>query len=603
VSTLKMAEEHFNAGNALLGIGKFDAAIVSFRRALAIKPDFAEAHYNLGIALQNIGQLDAAAESYRRTLKVKPNLFQAHINLGNACMTLGKLDEAVASFRSVLKIKPDFAEIHNNLGIALQALEQPDNAMAHFRRALEINPGYAEAYVNLGVVLQDLGQFDGAVACFREAIKSNPDYALAHNNLGALLHYVEHPDEAEASLRRAITLKPDYAEAHANLCNVLVVLGNTGEAENLLGKAIELNPCNANLLATALSHFSYRQDDPRFQQLDAVYTQRESLPSDERIKLNFAMGKAMEGVGEYDKSFAAYEEGNHLSYRKRPFDEAKEDRFLEKICGYFSPDIFKKFSGIAGTLPSMQDQRTPIFIVGIPRSGTTLIEQILSSHPAVFGAGELSALNDISKKAEPLLYDSTGWDATASAMRKLGEEYLDQVWKLAPDATRITDKLPGNYRNLGLIHLMLPNAKIIHAMRNPMDVSFSCYTTQFWSGHEYSFDLEAMGRQYLRYMQLMRHWHGVLPAGRVLDVRYEDIVAEPEREVKRMLNYLELPWNPACLSFHENKRAVHTASVAQVRKPLYSSSVARWERFEKHLHPLLEIIRPAMNTEAESPRA
>jgi hypothetical protein len=225
------------------------------------------------------------------------------------------------------------------------------------------------------------------------------------------------------------------------------------------------------------------------------------------------------------------------------------------------------------------------------RSGTTLIEQILASHPDIHGAGELTTLDGLAKKAKLLSLDILDWKEALIALRKLGQEYLDQVWKLAPDARYITDKMPGNYGHLGLIHLMLPNAKIIHAVRDPMDTCFSCYSIRFTLGHEYSYDLGTLGRQYQRYSKLMKHWHNVLPAGRILDVRYEDNISDPEREARRILEYLGLPWDPVCLKFYESGRAVRTASVAQVRKPIYSSSVARWKRFENHLEPLLEAIR------------
>jgi hypothetical protein len=234
----------------------------------------------------------------------------------------------------------------------------------------------------------------------------------------------------------------------------------------------------------------------------------------------------------------------------------------------------------------------------MPRSGTTLIEQILASHPAIFGAGELTTLGEIAQKAPLLVRDSTNAEATLLALRQLGQRYLDQVWKLAPDARAVTDKLPGNYYLLGLIHLMLPHAKIIHCLREPMDSCFSCYALLFRTGHHYSYDLRMLGRHYLRYKKRVEHWASVLPPGRILDVRYEDNVADPEREARRMLDHLELAWDSACLRFYETERAVSTASVAQVRKPMYSSSVARWQRFEKHLGPLLEILHPATSPES-----
>ena len=232
----------------------------------------------------------------------------------------------------------------------------------------------------------------------------------------------------------------------------------------------------------------------------------------------------------------------------------------------------------------------PVFIVGMPRSGTTLIEQILASHPGLYGAGELAVFNEIVQDLRLPAPDSPDWATLLPRLRELGKIYLDRVWALSPDSRFISDKLPGNFRHLGLLQLMLPGARIIHAIRDARDCCVSCYTMHFRTGHEYSYDLGTLGHYFLRYRQLMAHWHRVLPPGRILDLRYEDMVEDPEREARRLLDYMGLPWDPACLKFYRNKRAVNTASLAQVRQPIYSSSRGRWRRFEKHLAPLLEIL-------------
>ncbi len=581
------AEAHNNLGIALRDQGSLEEALASYRRALQLKPDYAEAHYNLGISLRDMGCLDEAEGCFLRALQLKPDYAEAHNNLGATLRDMGRLNEAEASYRRVLAISPESADVHYNLGIILRDMGRLNEAETSYRHAIEVRPDYADAHNNLGVTLHDLGRLTEAEASYRRAIEIKPDYAEAHNNLGNTLLDLSRLDEAEASYRRAIEIKPNLAEVHSNLGSALMALGKMGDAEKSLDKAIELAPGEARPLSTALLYIQYRQEDPRFNQLEAVYARRESLPLEDRIKLNFAMGKAMESIGQYDRSFSAYEEGNRLHYQGHPFDEASEERFLENTCSFFTSDLFKECATLAKTLPPIQDERVPIFIVGMLRSGSTLIEQILSSHPAIFGAGEHSTF-----KETLLLRDSIKGEDDLLTLRKLGQVYLERAWKLAPEARYITDKLPANYCHLGLIHLMLPNAKIIHSMRDPMDTCFSCYALRFTRGHEYSYDLGTLGRQYLRYRKLIQHWHNVLPPGRILDVRYEDNVVNPEHEARRLLDYLGLPWDPACLKFHENSRAVHTASVTQVRLPIYSSSVARWKHFEKHLAPLLETIKP-----------
>jgi Tfp pilus assembly protein PilF len=544
----------------------------------------------LGEILQNLGRPDEARASYLQAITLNPTYAEAHNNLGNALLSLGRLDDAEASYLRALQINPNYAEAHYNLGIVLRDLGRLIETENCCRRAIEFKPNYFEAHNNLGVTLYELGRPNEAEACYRRAIEINPDYPEAHNNLGNTLLYLGRLVEAEASYRRAIEVKPEFVDAYSNLGSVLMEIGKIEEAKNLLNKAIEMAPGAARPLVTALLYISFPQDDPRLKQLEAVYAKRESLLLEERIRLDFAMGKAMENIGQYDRSFSAYEEGNRLHRQGHPFDETEDDRFIEKTCRFLTASLFKECDALENLLPPIQDERVPIFIVGMLRSGTTLIEQTLASHPAVYGAGELTTLDELAKKAKLLTFDFTDWEEALLALRKLGQEYLDQIWKHAPDARYITDKMPGNYVHLGLIHLMLPNAKIIHALRNPMDTCFSCYAIRFTLGHEYSYDLGTLGRQYLRYSKLMKHWHNVLPLGRILDVRYEDNISDHEREARRMLDYLGLPWDPSCLKFHESERPVRTASVAQVRKPIYSSSVARWKNFEKHLSPLLETI-------------
>ena len=499
--------------------------------------------------------------------------------------TEGRYAEAESLAQVMTKRFPRYGFGWTVLGMTLMQMGRNTDALAPILKATALSPDNPDAHNNLGNVLRDTGRLNEAEASFRRAVMLDPNFVEAHNNLGNIFLDLGRLHEAEASYRRAIEIKPDFAAAHSNLGSALMALGKIGEARISLSKAIELAPGDARTLTTALQHIPYRSDDPRFNHLDEVYARRESLPLEDRIKLDFAMGKAMEDIAQYDRSFSAYEEGNRLHLQKHPVDEAGIESALEKTLSFYTADLFNKCAEIATTLPPLQDQRVPIFIVGMLRSGTTLIEQILASHPDIFGAGELPTLQEVL-----LLSDSTNGNDSLLELRKLGREYLDRVWKFAPEARYITDKLPGNYFHLGLIHLMLPNAKIIHSMRDPVDTCFSCYALRFTHGHEYTYDLGTMGRQYIRYRKLMKHWHNVLPPGRILDVRYEDIVANPEHEARRMLDYLELPWNPACLSFHENKRTVQTASVAQVRKPIYSSSVARWEHYEKHLGPLLEIV-------------
>ena len=591
-----------NSAESWLNLGVIDYeqlnysdAIKKFEKAICINPRYNEAHIHLGNTLKDLGQLNDAAASYRRALELNPTYAEVHNNLGNALNELGQIDDAIASYRRALEINPDYAEAHNNLGNALKTLGRICDAVACYRRALEIKYDIAEVHNNLGNALNQLGNIDDAISSYRQALEINPDYAEAHNNLGNVLKDLGQLDDAESSYCRALEIKHDYALAHSNLGTLYMEQGKLDEAESSLNKGLELAPGDAKTLATALFYIPYQQNDPRFHQLETTYSRRELLPLEERIKLAFAMGKVMEDIGQYDRSFSAYEEGNRLHYQLHPYDDAEDGDFLNDSCNIFTSELFMKSADIINSLPAIQDERVPIFIVGMPRTGSTLIEQILASHPDIYGAGEITTLDLLARKTEGLSLDLPNLKATLLTLRKLGQEYIDQIWKLAPSTRYITDKMISNYRHLGLIQLMLPHAKIIHAKRDPMDTCFSCYALKFSHGHEYSYDLKVLGRAYQRYMKFMQHWDNILPFGQVLGVRYEDIIADHEYEARRILDYLGLPWNTACLRFYESKRTVRTASVTQVRKPIYSSSVARWKHFEKRLGPLLEIIHPAKN--------
>jgi tetratricopeptide (TPR) repeat protein len=591
------SHSHSNLGAVLNDLGRLEEAEASCRRALEIKPDDADAHYNLGVILKEQGRVAEAETYFLEAIRVRPAYAEAHNNLGILLKEQGRLAEAETRFRESIRIRPEYAEAHNNLGNTLQDSGRQKEAEASFRRAIRIRPDYAGAHNNLGNTLQDSGRLKEAEASFREAIQVEPEYAEAHSNLGITLQGQGRLEEAEACFRRAIQIRPDDAELHGNLGHALMELGQMDEAEKYMNRALDLAPGKASPLATALLYIPYQKEDPRFSRLEEIYAEREALSTNDRISLDFSMGKAMENIGEYDRAYCAYEEANRLHFEQRPYDEARDERLLEKTTGIYTADLFNQYTALADTLSHHHDERVPIFIVGMLRSGSTLIEQILASHPAIFGAGELVVANSIANSVEileMLLRDSPNPAANLLSLRKFGREYLDMVWKLAPDASCITDKQLDNFLHLGLIHLMLPKAKIIHAVREPMGTCFSCYATLFRKGQYFSYDQGTLGRHYVFYRKMMAHWRNVLPAGRILDVRYEDNVANPEREARRMLDYLGLPWDPACLRFHETKRVVSTASVVQVRKPIYSSSVARWKRFEKHLNTLRGIVHPAI---------
>lgn len=583
---------HYNLGNGLMLLDDPAQAADSYRRALAIRPDYFEAHFNLCSALEAQGAWNDAIDSYRHALAIRPGFIDAHARLGHVLIAAGKHVDAIAHFLQVLAARPDDAPSHHSLGIVYRSEGRLSEAEARYRRALAIDPNYVEALINLGNVLGAQGRLADAESSYRQALVLDDGYAETHFNLGNILRDQNRQLDAEQSYRRALKIAPRHVKALNNLGLCLKRQGRLDEARECFEAAIETRPefvqshCNLSPLKT------YAIDDPHLALFEGQLHQVPSLPKTGQSSYWFALGKMREDVGRYEEAFAAYVQGNRCQHELFPHDEAREVALVERLRSVFSEAFFA-----SRPKPTYVD-KTPIFIVGMPRSGTSLIEQILSTYPGVYGAGELTDLDDVVYSVEKNSgerkesYPEIIVNLSADELRRLGEIYIDRVWRHTPPAERITDKMPANFLHIGMIHLMLPQARIIHAMRDPMDSCFSCYSRLFAGNNlDFAYRLETVGRYYVRYIQMMRHWQRVLPLGTVLDVRYEDMVTDTEGQARRLLAYLGLPWDERCLAFHQNQRVVRTASVAQVRKPIYRSSVARWKHFEAHLAPLLEIVK------------
>ncbi|MGH8158629.1 MAG: sulfotransferase [Rhodanobacter sp.] len=586
------AGAHYNLGNSLMALGRHASAADSYRQAIKLKPDYVEAHCNLGNALGAQAQLANAADSFRRALALRPEFTEAHARLGQALMALDQPGAAETHFLQALAAHPDDAQLHFSLGIVYRNQDRMVEAEASFRRALALNPDSAEVHNNLGNALLHQERNDEAESSYRRALLLNDRLVGPHFNLGIILREKEQHLDAERSFRRALAIEPRHVMALNSLGICLKRQGRVEEACQCFEAAIAIKPDFLRSHCNLAPFKTYAADDAQLRMFEAQQHQLPALPVGRRINYWFALGKMREDTERYDDAFAAYAEGNRLQHAQYPHDEARATALVERLSAVFSTDFF------ANRPQPVHAGKAPIFIVGMPRSGTTLIEQILASHPGVYGAGELTELDDMlrslaTKNGEHTsTYPEVAATLSADEFRRLGEAYTERAGRLAPQAERITDKLPVNYLHVGMIHLMLPHAKIIHAMRDPMDSCFSCYARLFEGNNlDFTYDLGTVGRYYVRYIQLMQHWQRVLPAGTVLDLRYEDMVADTEGQARRLLDYLGLPWDARCLEFHRNQRVVRTASIAQVRKPIYRSSVARWKHFEAHLGPLLDIVQ------------
>jgi tetratricopeptide (TPR) repeat protein len=510
----------------------------------------------------------------------------AHSDRGIALRAEGKIPDAIAAFRAAVQLRPDNAIFHFNLGAMLHECRRFDDAIGCYRQAVRIKPDFAEAYANLGAALRDDQKPAEAVVANLQAIKLNPKFAAAHVNLGAALNDQGKLDEAAAAYRRAIALAPDSELAHGNLGSVLMELGRVPESRAALERALRLAPRNLKHRRYLGELKPYTTSDPRLAVLEQLAKDVAQFSVDDQIELHFALGKAYDDLGQPQKAFAEWRSGNALKRRKIAYDERAELNAFDRIRSVFTFELMQKWQHAGHSSP------VPIFIVGMPRSGTTLIEQILASHPDVFGAGELSHLQAAAHQVSAQIGSSAHFPEVTRAMsvsdfRNFGERYAAQIQELAPGAKRIVDKMPGNFRLAGLIHLALPNAAIIHVSRNAADTCLSCFSKLFTAEQNFTYDLGELGRYYHAYEALMAHWRVVLPQGRILEVRYEDVINELPRQAQRIVTHCGLEWDARCLSFYETARPIRTASSVQVRQPLYGSAVGRCRAYKPFLGPLL----------------
>lgn len=542
-----------NLANALRSAGRLEESLAEARRAVGLDPASAQAHAQLAQVLNETGAFAEALDASREAVARDPSLAYAHVGMAVALTGLQRLPAAGTAYQQALKLDPNQPEVLSRFGLLLGNLERFDAALICHRHAIALAPGNPSLHLALAETRFHQGALEAAIAAAREAIRVAPELADAHNVLGACLNAVGRFAEAEAAFREVLRLAPDRAGAYRGL--VTVGVHKTTERDRLV-----------------------------------TLLQRSDLPVAQRISAGFALGDWLDRAGAYDAAFGHYAEANRLaSEQLRVQGEYHDDNsfrdHIDELIAACDPAFFA--AARAWGNPS----ELPVLVVGMPRSGTTLVEQVLATHPKVFAAGERK---DLGRLARRLMLENPGkpvaaWDPTGA--RRHADAYVEQLQALGGGALRVTDKMPDNIFPLGVIAALLPRAHVVLCQRDLRDVCLSCFFQYFVEGHAYTYDLRDCARRAVQVERLMAHWRAVLPTP-VHVVRYEAMVAEPEAESRRLVEFVGLPWDPACLEFHRTDRTILTASSWQARQPIYARSVGRWRNYAAHLGPMLEILGP-----------
>ncbi|MCA0202177.1 MAG: sulfotransferase [Proteobacteria bacterium] len=562
-------QDLFRSATAAHQAGQLDKAARLYRRILKVGRGYPDVLHLLGLAEHQLGNHAAAASLIREAIGLEAGQPAYHNNLASALVAVKDFAGAIESAKRALVLVPGYTQAQNNIASAhywrariAQDEHRYADAAADYRAALAIDPSLAEAHCNLCFVLTMMEDYTGAVTHGRAAISLRTGYTDAHNNLGYAEHMSGDLDAAEASYMRTLAIDPEYAPAHNNLGNIFKERGQQDRAADAFRRAIVCVPDFARAHFNLADVITFTPDSADLERLRAQASLIAARAPEQARYIHFAMGKALTDLGEPDAGFRHYLAGNALVRRMISYDEAS---VLKQMHDAPSQSV----SGVGA--PS----DIPIFIVGMPRSGTTLVEQILASHPAVRGGGErrdFAAAIRACGLGDP---------------RRLGETYLARLPALGAGQTRITDKLPANFLHARLIHAALPGARIIHVMRDPADTCVSNFSKLFDIGQEFTYDLGELGRYYVAYHRLMETWRRELPQRAFTDISYETLVGDLEGEARRLLEFCGLAWDPACLAFHKNARIVQTASATQVRKPLYRNAIGRANEVKAHIARLL----------------
>ncbi len=580
-----LADGHLNLAATLMEAGDLDGALASYREALALGPLAAESRYDLGRLHEARGEAAEAEQAYRQALELQPDLLAARLAMAALLASRGRGDEAEEHYRRA--DEQDFVAARLTRGLELERAGEPAAAESHYRRAAARAPEDPNAALNLGNALSKQKRFEAALAEFERAARLDPSLWPARLNIANMLQELARLDEAIAVLEALLAAHPGYAEAHYNYAVYLREKGDFAAAVAALERALEIRPDFAKALTSKVGLKSYAAGDQDIGRLERLLASQD-IGERQRMEVAFALGKVYDDLGRCDDAFAQFADANRVKHERAGYDAAAEEALVERLIATFSGEFLAAREGYGAA------SERPVFVLGMPRSGTTLVEQILASHPQVHGGGELRTMRQICDamaaevgSAQPFPECARELDADSAA--QLGRRYLDHIATLSETAARVIDKMPHNFQRVGAIALLLPGARLIHCRRDPLDTCLSCFFQDFAGDYPFANDLASLGHFYGQYRRLMEHWRAVSPLP-LIEVDYEALVADLEGESRRLVAFCGLDWDSRCLAFHRTERQIRTVSQWQVRQPLYTASVGRWRRYERHLAPLLAAL-------------
>ena len=607
-----------NIGNALKEKGDLEEAVASYEQALRIKPDYAEAYYNLGVALKDNGDLEAAIASYKKAIKIKPDYSEAFNNMGVALQDKGNQEEAIASYKQALEIKPDFSEsfknmgislqdkgdmkaaiasykqslkfnpdddeVYYNMGLALYANSDSEAAITSYKEALRFKPDNAEAYYNMGMALNDKGDPKAAIESYKMALNIKPNYPDVYNNMGIAFNDTGDSEAAIKSYKQVLRFKPDNADAHHNMANSFVSKGDLKAAIKSYKQVLNINPERADAHRALSSLYNYKDKDKdkdkdkHFVKMQNLYLDSNNT-DEQQCHLSFALSKASEDLNEISKSFTYLKTGNQLRKKILSYNIKQDlELFIQLKKSY--PAIARV--ALQSTDKTMADTK-PVFILGMPRSGTTLVEQIISSHTEVNGAGELDYVERFGQSITKGMIESS-----TETILDFRQRYIEALKKRADSRSIVIDKMPLNFRYIGLIFAAFPDVKIVHVYRDSAATCWSNYKHYFPAkGVGYNYDLKDITTYFRLYKDLMQFWQGHY-GDRIYNLSYDTLTTNQENETRKLIQYLGLEWENDCLSPQSNKRNVLTASQQQIRQKVYQGSSQQWRKFEPYLNGVFD---------------